>query len=89
MQRTSPPKSSHGQNPDDHTCITVFDAEESDKIWNAQLDTANGSDVYLDVSSEATLTFAKKDTVEVAGKGKGKVRFVGPDHWTGELKINR
>ena len=26
-------------------------------------------------------------TVMVAGKGKGKVRFIGPDHRTGELKI--
>ena len=44
----------------------------------------NGSsDGYLDVSPEAALWFAKKDTVYVAGKGKGKVRFIGPDHRTG------
>ena len=42
---------------------------------------------YLDVSPEAALWFAKKDTVYVAGKGKGKVRFIGPDHRTGELKV--
>ena len=33
------------------------------------------------------LAFSRKDTVEVAGKGRGKVRFIGPDHRSGELKV--
>ena len=57
----------------------------------AEFDTVDGSDGdgggYLDVSPETRPAFAKKDTVEVAGKGKGKVRFIGPDHRTGEPKV--
>ena len=50
-------------------------------------------DGYINVyaTTEAELLYAKKDTVAVAGKGRGnrlgKVRFIGPDHRTGELKV--
>ena len=46
---------------------------------------------YRDVAPAPTtavqLAFSRKDTVEVAGKGRGKVRFIGPDHRSGELKV--
>ena len=35
----------------------------------------------------SSLEFAEKDKVEVAGKGTGRVKFIGPDHRTGELKV--
>ena len=46
-----------------------------------------GKNSVGDDDSGATLPYAKKDTVEVAGKGKGKIRFLGPDHRTGEMKV--